>query len=104
MDFVADVLTTHKRVKMLTRGDDFTRECPRIEVDFSIGGTGSPAFSMKSPTPDLYPVSSFPTTVRSSSARRWTNGLTEPDQTKGEGQLNLFQDLGMVGEFIRILS
>lgn len=38
MDFVADVLTTHKRIKMLTLVDDFTRECPRIEVDFSIGG------------------------------------------------------------------
>jgi putative transposase len=38
MDFVSDVLTPHKRIKMLTLVDDFTRECPRIEVDFSISG------------------------------------------------------------------
>lgn len=38
MDFVSDRLWSGRRLKMLTMVDDFTRECPRIEVDFSIGG------------------------------------------------------------------
>ena len=38
MDFVSDRLWTGRRLKMLTMVDDFTRECPKIEVDFSIGG------------------------------------------------------------------
>jgi len=38
IDFVSDRLWTGRRLKMLTMVDDFSRECPRIEVDFSIGG------------------------------------------------------------------
>jgi len=37
MDFVHDVLATARRWQALTIVDDFSRECPAIEVDFSLG-------------------------------------------------------------------
>jgi putative transposase len=38
MDFVADALATGRRFRTLTIVDDFTRECPAIEVDTSLPG------------------------------------------------------------------
>jgi len=38
MDFVSDSLCTGRRFRALTIIDDFSRECPAIEVDTSIGG------------------------------------------------------------------
>jgi putative transposase len=38
MDFVTDSLVTGRRFRALTIVDDYTRECPAIEVDTSIGG------------------------------------------------------------------
>lgn len=38
MDFVQDALQDGRRFRMLTVVDDFSRECPTIEVDTSIGG------------------------------------------------------------------
>jgi putative transposase len=38
MDFVADSLVTGRRFRALTIVDDFSRECPAIEVDTSLGG------------------------------------------------------------------
>ena len=38
MDFVADSIVTGRRFKALTVVDDFSRECPVIEVDTSLGG------------------------------------------------------------------
>jgi len=38
MDFVADSLTTGRRIKLLTVADDFTHECVDIGVDFGISG------------------------------------------------------------------
>jgi putative transposase len=38
MDFVSDSLCTGRRFRSLTIVDDFSRECPAIEVDTSIGG------------------------------------------------------------------
>jgi putative transposase len=38
MDFVQDSLVTGRRFRALTIVDDYTRECPAIEVDTSLGG------------------------------------------------------------------
>ena len=38
MDFVSDALCTGRRFRSLTIVDDYSRECPAIEVDTSIGG------------------------------------------------------------------
>lgn len=38
MDFVQDALQDGRRFRMLTVVDDFSRECPTIEIDTSIGG------------------------------------------------------------------
>jgi putative transposase len=38
MDFVSDCVSTGKVIRMLTIVDDYTRECPAIEVDTSLGG------------------------------------------------------------------
>ena len=38
MDFVSDALGDGRKVRALTIVDDFTRECPAIEVDFSLSG------------------------------------------------------------------
>ncbi len=38
MDFVSDALGNGRKVRALTLVDDFTRECPVIEVDFSLPG------------------------------------------------------------------
>jgi putative transposase len=38
MDFVTDSIVTGRRFRALTIVDDFTRECPTIEVDTSLGG------------------------------------------------------------------
>lgn len=38
MDFVHDILSNGRRFRALTIVDDFSRECPTIEVDTSIGG------------------------------------------------------------------
>jgi putative transposase len=38
MDFVSDALVNGRRMRMLTVIDAWNRECPRIEVDFSLTG------------------------------------------------------------------
>ena len=38
MDFVSDALGNGRKIRALTLVDDFTRECPVIEVDFSVPG------------------------------------------------------------------
>lgn len=38
MDFVTDALGCGRRFRALTIVDDYTRECPAIEVDFSLSG------------------------------------------------------------------
>ena len=38
IDFVSDALGDGRRFRALTIVDDFTRECPAIEVDFSLSG------------------------------------------------------------------
>jgi len=38
MDFVTDSIVTGRRFRALTIVDDYTRECPAIEVDTSMGG------------------------------------------------------------------
>jgi putative transposase len=38
MDFVSDALADGRKIRALTIVDDFTRESPAIEVDFSLGG------------------------------------------------------------------
>ncbi len=38
MDFVSDSIITGRRFRALTVVDDFSRECPAIEVDTSLGG------------------------------------------------------------------
>jgi putative transposase len=38
MDFVADSIVTGRRFRALTIVDDYSRECPAIEVDTSLGG------------------------------------------------------------------
>ncbi len=38
MDFVSDAVSSGKVIRMLTVVDDYTRECPAIEVDTSLGG------------------------------------------------------------------
>ncbi|WP_240057147.1 hypothetical protein [Paraburkholderia azotifigens] len=38
MDFVADALVHGRRIRMLTIIDTWNRECPHIEVDFSLTG------------------------------------------------------------------
>ncbi|HEV2398577.1 MAG TPA: IS3 family transposase [Candidatus Sulfotelmatobacter sp.] len=38
MDFVTDCVSSGKVIRMLTIVDDYTRECPAIEVDISLGG------------------------------------------------------------------
>ena len=38
IDFVSDCVSTGKVIRMLTMVDDFSRECPAIEVDTSLGG------------------------------------------------------------------
>jgi len=39
MDFVTDSLVIGRRFRALTIVDDYTRECPAIEVDTSLGGS-----------------------------------------------------------------
>jgi len=39
MDFVSDSIVTGRRFRALTIVDNYTRECPAIEVDTSLGGT-----------------------------------------------------------------
>lgn len=39
MDFVADKLFNGRKFRILTVVDDFSRECPLIEVDTSLGGS-----------------------------------------------------------------
>ena len=38
MDFVIDALATGRRIKCLTCGDDFTKECLTVTVTFGISG------------------------------------------------------------------
>jgi putative transposase len=38
MDFVSDSIVTGRRFRALTIVDDYSRECPAIEVDTSLGG------------------------------------------------------------------
>ena len=38
MDFITDSIVTGRRFRALTIVDDYTRECPAIEVDTSLGG------------------------------------------------------------------
>ena len=38
MDFVSDITVTGRRIRALTIVDDYSRECPAIEVDTSLGG------------------------------------------------------------------
>lgn len=38
MDFVSDSLTSGRKIRVLTVVDDYTRECPALEVDTSLGG------------------------------------------------------------------
>src|SRR3974377_2556776 len=38
MDFVSDCVSSGKVIRILTVVDDYTRECPSIEVDTSLGG------------------------------------------------------------------
>ena len=38
MDFVSDSIVTGRRFRALTIVDNYTRECPAIEVDTSLGG------------------------------------------------------------------
>ena len=38
MDFVSDSVVTGRRFRALTIVDDYSRECPAIEVDTSLGG------------------------------------------------------------------
>jgi putative transposase len=38
MDFVSDRIVTGRRFRALTIVDNYTRECPAIEVDTSLGG------------------------------------------------------------------
>jgi putative transposase len=38
MDFVSDTIVTGRRFRALTIVDNYTRECPAIEVDTSLGG------------------------------------------------------------------
>lgn len=38
MDFVTDSIVTGRRFRALAIVDDFSRECPAIEVDTSLGG------------------------------------------------------------------
>jgi putative transposase len=38
IDFVSDCVSTGKVIRMLTMVDDYTRECPAIEVDTTLGG------------------------------------------------------------------
>lgn len=38
MDFVQDRLTSGRNIRALTIVDNFSRECPNIEVDTSLGG------------------------------------------------------------------
>ena len=40
MDFVSDSIVTGRRFRALTVVDNFSRECPAIEVDISLGGAG----------------------------------------------------------------
>jgi len=39
MDFVTDSIVTGRRFRALAIVDDYSRECPAIEVDTSLGGT-----------------------------------------------------------------
>jgi putative transposase len=38
IDFLSDAVSTGQVIRMLTMVDDYTRECPAIEVDTSLGG------------------------------------------------------------------
>src|SRR5271167_3583239 len=38
MDFVSDRVSTGKAIRVLTIVDDYTRECPALDVDTSPGG------------------------------------------------------------------
>jgi putative transposase len=64
MDFVTDRLVEGRAFRVLTVVDQFSGECPVLEPDFSLTGEKVAACRKSSPW----------TTVRSSTARRWTLG------------------------------
>jgi putative transposase len=74
MDFVSDALGNGRKIRALTLVDDFTRECPVIEVDFSLPGERVIRVLEQLARTRGLPTSSAATTARSSRARCWISG------------------------------
>ena len=75
MDFVSDSTVTGRRFRALTIVDDYSRECPAIEVDTSLGGVRVVGvlerLAETRGLPEVITVDNL-----SSLARPWTNGRT----------------------------
>ena len=80
MDFVrdalGDALGDGRAFRALTLVHDCTRECPAIEVDFSLPGERSCGCSIASPRDGAIPTRSSATMGRRSAAERSTSGPT----------------------------
>lgn len=74
MDFMSDSLADGRRYRLLCIVDDFGRECLAIEVDTSIGGSGSLAFSIGLPTKAGCPTPSWGTTGQNLPVRPYSRG------------------------------
>jgi putative transposase len=75
MDFVTDSIVTGRRFRALVIVDDYSRECPVIEVDTSLGGRRV-ASVLEKLAEGACPRSSLSTTVRSLPAGSSMNGHT----------------------------
>ena len=77
MDFVSDSTVTGRRFRALTIVDDYSRECPAIEVDTSLGGVRVVGVLERlAETRGLPEVITVDNGNLSSRARPWTNGRT----------------------------
>jgi putative transposase len=76
MDFVSDSIVTGRRFRALTIADNYTRECPAIEVDTSLGGARVVNVLDSCQKQENYPKSSQSIMDRNSQERHWTSGHT----------------------------
>ena len=77
MDFVTDSVVTGRRFRALTIVDDYSRECPAIEVDTSLGGARVVNVLERLAEIEVCPKSSRSITGRSLPVKYWMSGLIE---------------------------
>lgn len=74
IDFVSDCVRNGRVIRMLTMVDDYTRECPAVEVDTSLGGLRVRRYWIESRGREVCRKRSFWITGRSSAVVLWLPG------------------------------